>query len=87
MSGTISAKDDSNIDHVEGKNIEERVFTGSGALAEAAILEHVNPVSKRLLQLYMILGIMFDFHGTWFRRQLDGNHSSDPFFPRQFRYG
>lgn len=57
MSTVASLKND--LEHVEGKVIEERTVSGSGALAKAALLEPVNPLGKRLLQLYLIVGIMF----------------------------
>jgi sugar porter (SP) family MFS transporter len=46
-------------DDAEGKHVETAVISGGSAdLAEAA-LEPVNPWSKRLLQLYLIVGVMF----------------------------
>ncbi|RDL34804.1 uncharacterized protein BP5553_07932 [Venustampulla echinocandica] len=54
-----STKDVPVTEPVESRIITEKVITGSGALAEAAVLEHVNPLSKGLLQLYLIMGIMF----------------------------
>lgn len=51
------AKDD--VEHCENEGVKGKAFVGSEVLQESKLLEPVNPLSKRMLQLYLILGIMF----------------------------
>ena len=43
----------------KGKVAISKVIVGSEALGETKFLEPVNPLSKRMLQLYLIVGVMF----------------------------